>query len=159
VVFIIAMVGGICGGFFSDWLLRVTGWRRLSRQGIAVLGMSSAAALVVATYFIDDNVSAVAVFCTGAFVASFGGVSGYTVAIELGGTRIGTVFSMMNMCGNFGGAIVNFAAGSLTERTGSWTPALFLIAGVFLIDAVCWALLNPPGPLFQESKEALHDRD
>ena len=38
-----AMLGGICGGFFSDWLLRLTGQRRLSRQGIAVVGLSVAA--------------------------------------------------------------------------------------------------------------------
>lgn len=145
-----AMLGGVCGGFFSDWLLRRTGMRRLSRQGIAVAGMTTAAVLVGATYLIADNSLAIVLFGSGAFIATFGGVSGYTVAIELGGTRIGTVFSMMNMCGNFGGAIVNFAAGSLTQRTGSWHPALFVVVGVFLIDAICWGLLNPPGPLFEE---------
>lgn len=145
---IAAMTGGILGGFFSDWLLRTTGLRRLSRQGIAIIGMTSAGTLVVVTYFMADNVSAVALFASGAFIASFGGVSGYTVAIEFGGRRIGVVFSMMNMAGNFGGAIVNYVAGSLTQHTESWDAALFLVAGVFGIDAICWALLNPRGPLF-----------
>lgn len=148
-----AMVGGTCGGFFSDWLLRRTGMRRLSRQGIAFVGMTGAGLLVIVTCFVEHDLVAVCLFGLGAFIASFGGVSGYTVAIELGGTRIGVVFSMMNMSGNFAGAIVNYIAGSLTERTGSWTPALFVIAGIFGIDALCWALLNPKRPLF-ESKGA-----
>lgn len=146
---IAAMTGGILGGFFSDWLFRQTGNRRLSRQGMAFFGMTTAGAFVLATHFIDNNLTAVIVFAVGAFIASFGGVSGYTVAIEFGGTRIGIVFSMMNMAGNFGGAIVNYLAGALKQRTESWDSALFLVAVVFGVDAVCWALLNPRRPLFE----------
>ena len=148
-----ALAGGVLGGFFSDWLLRRTGLRRLSRQGIAVIGMTTCCVLMVTTYFIEDKNTAVAIFSVGAFIATFGGVSGYTVAIEFGGRRIGVVFSMMNMCGNFAAAIVHLAAGSLRERTGNWNAALFGIAGVFAIDAVCWALLNPRGPLFEDPDE------
>lgn len=143
-----ALAGGVCGGFFSDWLLARTGQRRLSRQGIAVIGMTTAGVLVVITYFLDNNYLAVFLFGAGAFVATFGGVSGYTVAIELGGTRIGVVFSLMNMAGNFAAAFTNFVAGSLTQRTGNWDAALFFIAGIFAVDAICWAVLNPKEPLF-----------
>jgi MFS family permease len=143
-----AMLGGILGGFLSDWLLRRTGRYRLSRQGIAVVGMTACGALIVATYFVSDNAVAIVLFSVGAFMATFGGVSGYTVTIEFGGTRVATVFSIMNMAGNIGGALFNFIAGALQERTGSWDAALLVFAGVFGIDAVCWAWLNPVGPLF-----------
>ncbi len=146
-----AMLGGICGGFFSDWLLRRTGWRRLSRQGIAVVGLSIAAVLVVQSYFVTRIEVVAILFTTAAFTAGFGGVSGYTVTIEFGGRRIGTVFAMMNMCGNVGAAISTFAAGAVVQRTGSWDLALFMFAGIFVVDAVCWALLNPKGTLFEGS--------
>jgi MFS family permease len=148
-----AMLGGILGGFFSDWLLRRTGIRRLSRQGIAIVGMSAACVLIITTYYITDEQLAVAIFSSGAFIAAFGGVSGYTVTIEFGGKRVATVFSIMNMCGNFGASISQYAAGLLKERTGSWDTALFMFAGIFAVDAVCWALLNPRRPLFEESYE------
>jgi nitrate/nitrite transporter NarK len=151
---IAAMTGGILGGFFSDWLFRRTGLRRLSRQGIAFAGMLGSAILVTITYIIpnepEHNAAVIAIFATVAFIASFGGVSGYTVAIEFGGTRIGVVFSLMNMAGNLAAAIVNFMAGSLAQLTGSWDTPVIVIAGIFLIDAVCWALLNPRGPLFEK---------
>jgi MFS family permease len=149
-----ALAGGVLGGFFSDWLLRVTGMRRVSRQGIAVVGMGTCCVLIVATYFVTDKFTAVVLFSIGAFIATFGGVSGYTVAIEFGGSRIGIVFSMMNMAGNFAAAIVQLAAGTLTQRTKSWDAAVFLIAGVFAVDAICWALLNPKAPLFEEQHES-----
>lgn len=145
-----ALIGGVLGGFFSDALLRLTGMRRLSRQGIAVFGMASCAVLVVVTFFVEDGMTAIGLFCIGAFIATFGGVSGYTVAIEYGGKRIGVVFSMMNMFGNIGAAIVNQTVGALKERTGTWNTALFAIAVIFAVDALCWALLNPKEPLFPE---------
>jgi len=148
-----AMLGGILGGLFSDWLLRRTGNRRLSRQGIAIFGMSSCAVLIVTTLDFPDNSVAMVLFSVGAFLAAFGGVSGYTVTIEFGGRRVATVFSMMNMSGSFGASLFNFVAGSVKERTGSWEPALFVFAGIFAVDALCWALLNPRRPLFEESYE------
>src|SRR5438132_4841648 len=77
-----AMLGGILGGFFSDWLLRRTGLRRLSRQGIAIAGMTMCSLLIVATYFIRNDALVIGVFSLGAFLATFGGGSGYTVTIE-----------------------------------------------------------------------------
>jgi nitrate/nitrite transporter NarK len=154
-----ALAGGVLGGFFSDFLFRRTGLRRLSRQGLAVVGMGAAAVIVVLTYFVEDARFAIALFSIGAFIATFGGVSGYTVAIEFGGSRIGLVFSLMNSCGNFGGAIVNQAVGSLKERTGSWNVALFVIAGVFAVDALCWAMLNPREPLFGSESSTLPGKE
>lgn len=145
-----AMAGGIGGGFFSDWLLQRTGRKRLSRQGIAVVGLSLAAVLVVISYFITDTTTATILLTIGAFTAAFGGVSGYTVTIEFGGQRIGIVFAMMNMCGNFGAAISTYAAGAVVQRTGNWDLALFMFAAIFVIDAMCWALLNPKGTLFND---------
>jgi cyanate permease len=58
---------------------------------------------------------------------------------------------MMNMCGNVGAAISQYIAGALVQRAGNWDVALFMFAAVFVVDAVCWALLNPRGPLFEDA--------
>jgi MFS family permease len=148
-----AMAGGILGGLFSDWLLRRTGNRRLSRQGIAVAGLALFSALVLISAWITSREVAIGVITLGAFAAAFGGVSGYTVAIEFGGTRVATIFSVMNMCGNFGAALFPAAVGTLIDTTGDWNLVLYLFAGILAIDALCWALLNPRHPLFQDDDE------
>lgn len=147
------VIGSLTGGFFSDWLLKRTGNQRLSRQGIAVAGMGSCSLLIVASYFAHDVNLSIALIALGAFCATFGGVSGYTVAIGFGGRHVATVFSTMNMCGNMGAALFPVTAGWLVAQTGNWNLILFLFAGVMAIDALCWALLNPQGTLFGDSSE------
>src|SRR5205814_6202006 len=44
------VLGALFGGSISDWLLRVTGRRRLSRQGVAVAGLTCCAGLAVASF-------------------------------------------------------------------------------------------------------------
>jgi MFS family permease len=147
------VAGSLCGGFFSDWLLQRTGNQRLSRQGVAVLGMGSCSLLIVCSYFVSDLYASIALITVGAFCATFGGVSGYTVAISFGGRHVATVFSTMNMCGNFGAALFPLTAGWLVARTDNWNLILFLFAGVMAIDTLCWAFLNPQGTLFGDDDE------
>lgn len=147
------VVGSLTGGFFSDWLLKKTGNARLSRQGIAVVGMGCCSVLILLSYFVRDTNQSIALISLGAFFATFGGVSGYAVAISFGGKNVATVFSTMNMFGNFGAALFPLTAGWLVAQTGNWNLILFLFAGVMAIDAVCWALLNPQGTLFGDQDE------
>jgi nitrate/nitrite transporter NarK len=148
-----ALAGGILGGLFSDLLLRRTGNRRLSRQGIAVAGLSLCSALVLISTGITSREVAIGVITLGAFAATFGGISGYTVAIEFGGRRVATIFSVMNMCGNIGAAVFPAAVGTLIDTTGDWDLVLYLFAGILALDALFWALLNPRRPLFQDNDE------
>lgn len=149
------MLGSLTGGFFSDWLLQRTGHKRLSRQGIAVAGMTACSILITASYFVSDVRAAILLISLGAFCATFGGVSGYTVAIDFGGRHVATVFGAMNSCGALGSMLFPVTIGWLVAATGNWNTALFAFAGLMAVDAVCWALLNPRGTLFED--EAHHE--
>ena len=152
-----AVAGGILGGIASDAILRATGNRRLSRQGIAIVGMVGCTLLAGSAYFIEDVNVAVALISLGAFWGTFGGVSGYSVCIDFGGRRVGMVISVMNMCGNVGAGLFAFAIGRLVRpsedgtRSANWDLVLPLFAAIFAADAVCWALLNPKRPLFEDA--------
>ena len=150
------VVGSLTGGYFSDWLLKKTGNPRLSRQGIAVVGMSCCALLILLSYFVKDTYQSITLISLGAFFATFGGVSGYAVAISYGGRHVATVFSTMNMFGNFGASLFPLTAGWLVAQTENWNLILFLFAGVMAIDAVCWALLNPRGTIFGDEQDGSH---
>lgn len=154
-----ALLGSLCGGFFSDWLLQLTGNARLSRQGIAVVGMLLGSLFIASSYFAADVRVSMLLIAMGAFSATFGGISGYTVAISYGGRHVAIVFSTMNMCGNFGASAFPLAAGWLVAMTGNWHLLLFGCAGILAVDAVCWALLNPQGTLFgDEIEDPQNDR-
>jgi MFS family permease len=149
-----AMVGGILGGITSDLLLKYTGSRRLSRQGIAVVGMALCATLALAAYFVEDTYPMILLLSLAAFCGTFGGVSGYSVCIDFGGRRVGIVISVMNMCGNVGAGIFPLGIGWLVQSTGRWDLVLPIFAGIFALDGTCWALLNPSRPLFEDDDAA-----
>lgn len=140
---IAGVLGIISGGYVSDALFIRTGNRRLARQGVAIAGMGTCAVLIVISYFIQDVNQAMVLISAGAFCASFGGVAGYTVAMEFGGSRVGTVFGAMNMAGNIGSMLFPVTVGWLVKATGTWNSALFLFAILMGVDAVLWAILNP----------------
>ena len=133
-----------------DLLLQLTGNRRLARQGLAVSGMLLCSLLMLASMKVADIRIAIFLITAGVFCATFGGVSGYTVAIEFGGQQTATVFSMMNMVGNFGAMLFPLVSGWLTARFNNWNLMILLFAGIMAVDAVCWALLNPRTQLFPD---------
>ncbi|MFM7924628.1 MAG: MFS transporter, partial [Planctomycetaceae bacterium] len=141
-------IGSLTGGWASDLLLKRTGNPRLSRQGVAVLGMSLCSLLILASLTVSSTTTCIGLITAGVFCATFGGVSGYTVAIEFGGRQTATVFSMMNMFGNFGAMLFPWTAGWLAGRFSNWNLMILLFCGIMAVDAVCWALLNPRAPLF-----------
>jgi sugar phosphate permease len=145
-----ALLGGMCGGLFSDWLLVKTGNRRLSRQGIAIFGMLTCGCLIGISYFVTDIHVAIGCISLGAFLATFGGISGYTMAIEFGGRHVATTFSLMNMCGNIGAAIFPLLVGYIAVTQFGWDGVLFLSVIILFIDAFCWAMLNPKSTISGE---------
>jgi MFS family permease len=144
------VVGSLSGGWASDLLLKITGNPRLSRQGVAVVGMTLCSLLMLASVAVSSTWLSIGLISAGVFCATFGGVSGYTVAIEFGGRQTATVFSMMNMVGNFGAMLFPWSAGWLADRFSNWNLMILFFCGIMAIDAVCWALLNPRAPLFPD---------
>jgi MFS family permease len=138
------------GGTISDWLLRRTGSVRLSRQGLAIVGTSICAAVSLAAYRAESAESAVVLVSIAGFCGYASGVCAYATAIAMGGKRVAPVFATMNMAGNVGAGIFPFAVGQLVGLTGDWNVTLLLFSGLFAGSAVCWALLNPKGTLFEE---------
>ncbi|WP_439630576.1 MFS transporter [Gemmata sp.] len=145
-------LGGLFGGVFSDWVLARTGNARLARQGMAFAVLLVCAAVALAAYFVADPNVAVLLISIGSFCGIAGGVSGYAVAISYGGKQVATVFATMNMGGNFGATVFPAVVGWLGKR-GRWDEALLLFALMFLLSAVCWAVLNPKGTLFGDTEE------
>jgi MFS family permease len=143
-VSISGILGSTLGGICSDAILARTGNRRLARQGIAVVGTGICALLVGVSYFVTDSQAAVAIICLGMFCATFGGVSAFTMAIELGGRQVTTVFGTMNMCGNLGAMVFPTVVGWVVDASGeNWSLALFLFAGMMIVAAACWSMLVP----------------
>jgi MFS family permease len=148
------IAGSLIGGALSDWLLFRTGSRRISRQGLAVVNLLLCAACFAVAALAEDSYVRVALIAAGCLFMTIGGVSAYTITMDLGGSHVATVFSTMNMCGSIGAAVFPAYAGWLVKTTGDWNHVLWSIVAIYVAAATCWALLNPNGTLFEDGPES-----
>jgi sugar phosphate permease len=137
------VIGDTAGGLATDWLLKKTGNTKLARRSVAIVGLLGCAIFIVPAALTDD--AYVAVYCLTAAMFFLECTIGpaWSVPMDTGGKYSGTVSGMMNMAGNFGGAMSPLVFGVLAQY-GNW-QAPFVIAAVLLVlGAAVWAFWLDP---------------
>ncbi|MCA9123830.1 MAG: MFS transporter [Planctomycetaceae bacterium] len=160
---IATVFGSTLGGVASDAVFRATKSLALSRKGLAGGSLTLCAGLVFSAFFVADPSAAVFVISCGAFLAAFAGPCAYTVTMDMGGNNVASLFSTMNMIGNFGAGLMPWLVPRFKDwidRTpqllelcdgNSWNAVLVLFAVTYLGAAFCWLLLNTRGTVFEQS--------
>jgi len=136
-------VGGILGGELADEVYRRTGSLNWSRRGVAFISLLAAGLLMLLGYLTGDIVFTIFFLTLSSFFAGVCGTASYTFTIDLGGKQVATVFSVMNMAGNIGAAILPSVVVPIQEEYG-WDSVLLLIAGLYAAAALCWILVRIP---------------
>ena len=137
------LTGSIFGGTLVDWIWRRTGSLRLSRSGVGATFLAACAILIVAAWFVQSAVLAVALLSLGSFLAALAGPCAFAATIDIGGPRVPQVFGLMNMVGNLAAAACPILVGWLFQWTSNWNLVLLMFAGVYMVGAICWVFVNP----------------
>ncbi|MEX0818782.1 MAG: MFS transporter, partial [Pirellulaceae bacterium] len=160
---IATVFGSTLGGITSDAVFRRTQSLALARKAVAAGSLTLCAAIVFSAFFVADPTAAVSVISVGAFLAAFAGPCAYTVTMDMGGNHVASLFSTMNMIGNFGAGLMPWVVPrfktwieetpSLLARCdgNSWNAVLVLFALTYLGSAFCWILLSTTGTVFDQS--------
>jgi MFS transporter, ACS family, glucarate transporter len=135
------VAGDVCGGWFSDLLLKRSGNLKLARRVVAIVGFLIAAVTIPLACLADDPLVSVGYFC----IAVFGieltvGVS-WAVTLDIGGEYAGSVSAVMNTLGNLGAAIAAALTGYIVTLSG-WDTAFFVLAGFSLLAAVLFTRID-----------------
>jgi MFS transporter, ACS family, D-galactonate transporter len=141
-VFVGTLAGSLFGGLLTDWIWLRTGSLRLSRSGVGATFLLGCAVLILGAWFVKSTLLAVTLLSLGSLLAALAGPCASSATIDIGGQHVPQVYGIMNMSGNFSAALCPILVAELFEWTSNWTTVLLLFAAIYLIGAICWALVD-----------------
>ncbi|HEX3502696.1 MAG TPA: MFS transporter [Xanthobacteraceae bacterium] len=137
------VIGDTAGGLATDWLLRRTGNAKLARRAVAITGLLGCAVFITPAALTEDAVTAVTCLTISMFFLECTIGPSWAVPMDTGGKYSGTVSGMMNMAGNFGGALSPIVFGYLAQN-GNWGAPFIVAAGLLVIGSAVWAFWIDP---------------
>jgi MFS transporter, ACS family, glucarate transporter len=145
-VLLAGTAGDIIGGTLSDFLAKRSGNLKTARQIVGCGGFLISAICLVPACLLSDPYISLAFSC----VAIFGleltvGVS-WAITLDIGDHFAGSVSSVMNTCGNFGGAMASAISGYLVVMSG-WSAPFLVMAALSLIGAVLYLSIDAARPI------------
>jgi sugar phosphate permease len=144
------VIGDTVGGLATDWLLRRTGNAKLARSSVAITGLLGCAVFIVPAALTEDPYVAVACLTASMFFLECTIGPSWAVPMDTGGKYSGTVSGMMNMAGNFGGAISPIVFGYLAYGD-KWQAPFIVAAGLLVVGAAIWAFWIDPNKAILKS--------
>jgi sugar phosphate permease len=137
------VIGDTVGGLATDALLKKTGSAKIGRRTVAIVGLLGCAVCIVPAALIENAYAAVAGLTASMFFLECTIGPSWAVPMDTGGKYSGTVSGMMNMAGNFGGALSPIVFGVLVQY-GSWQAPFIVAAGLLIAGAAVWAFWLDP---------------
>jgi sugar phosphate permease len=137
------VIGDTVGGLATDWLLKVTGSAKIGRRVVAIVGLLGCAVCIVPAALTENAYVAVYGLTASLFFLEFTIGPSWAVPMDTGGKYSGTVSGMMNMAGNFGGALSPLVFGFLVQY-GSWQAPFIVAACLLVAGAAVWAFWLDP---------------
>ena len=141
-VFAGTLTGSLLGGLLTDWIWQRTGNLRTSRSGVGTTFLFGCALLILAAWFVKSTVLAVAFLSVGSLLAAMAGPCASAATIDIGGDHVPQVYGIMNMSGNLAAAACPILVAEIFAWTSNWSIVLLLFAGVYLVGAICWAMVD-----------------
>jgi nitrate/nitrite transporter NarK len=140
------VVGDICGGVFSDLLLKRTGRITFSRRVVAVTGFAIAGLCIPIAVTVADPIVSIVFFSMALFALELTVGNSWAVTLDIGGSHAGSVSAVMSMFGNIGGAIYAAIMGYLVTAY-SWYVAFYGLAAFAVLGAALFAFIDVSRPL------------
>ena len=126
-------VGDLLGGWASDRWARRSGDLARARRGVAMAGFLVAAGAILPATFTASPTASVWYTCLAVFGLEITVGVSWAIPLDIGGDYAGSVSSVMNSCGNIGGAISPVLLAYLVRFYGWNVP--FVVASVLCVAA------------------------
>jgi MFS transporter, ACS family, glucarate transporter len=141
-VLMAGVVGDISGGSISDLLVKRTGNLKIARRVIGCGGFLISALCMIPACLTSDPYLCLWFSCGAIFGLELTVGVSWAITLDIGEHFAGSVSSVMNTCGNLGGASGSALSGYLVKMSG-WNAPFLLMAGLSFLGAALYLRINP----------------
>jgi cyanate permease len=146
---IVSMPGDLLGGVVTDRLASRYGLR-IGRSGLGAVAYVLVGIALLAAAWSASPVLAAVLIATATGLTMFTLGAAWGTVIEVGRNHVGVVGATMNSVGNMAAMLNPLIVAYSVEWFGNWSLPLYLMGVLFLLGAVCWTVIDPRRPVFEE---------
>jgi ACS family glucarate transporter-like MFS transporter len=134
------------GGYWSDLFTRRFGVT-VGRRTPGVVGYSLAAVFIVTANLVNQPVAAAVFIALAAATCMLTTAPAWSTCVDIGREHSATVAATMNTSGQIAAMAMPPIVGYSVQWTGSWSMPFWILAGLYVMGAACWAFVEPKKPL------------
>ncbi|MDR7238302.1 MFS transporter [Neobacillus drentensis] len=135
-----AFLGGIVGGYISDWLLKRGKSLGVARKTPIIIGFLFSSIIVLANY--TSSAALIMLIMSVAFFAKGMAGATWTLVGDMSPKEIiGLSGGIFNTSGNLAGIVIPIVVGYILSTTHSFSAALFFIGVVLIIGALSYIFI------------------
>ena len=134
------------GGYISDVLARRFGLT-IGRRTPGFIGYALAAVFIIGASLTRDPISAAVLISLAASTCMLTTAPAWSTCVDIGREHSGTVSATMNTSGQIAAILSQPIVGYSVHWFGDWNVPFWLLAGLFVMGAVCWLFIEPDKPV------------
>lgn len=144
-----SVLADLFGGLTTDWATRRFG-PRIGRCGVGGVSLLLAAAGLAAGVSAKAPIAAALWIAFGGAMANFLLGASWGTCLDIAGPHAGVVTACMNTAGQVGGVLSPVVAASASLYFTNRAAPLWIVGGLYVLGACCWAFVDPRRPLFAD---------
>src|SRR5581483_2077434 len=137
------LIGVLGGGALSDWLTKQGVSKAWARKGAPAVAIACSAPFLALAATIASPIHAVFAFAVFQLLTTLGLVAFWSIPVEMNTRLAGSIASIMNFGGNFGGFFSPMVAGFIVQRTNDWSLPFYTAAAGCLLGAIILGFCVP----------------
>jgi MFS family permease len=138
------------GGYLSDILSRRRGVT-LGRRLPGVVGYALATVFILMVTVTSDPVWAAVFVALAASTCMLTTAPAWSTCVDIGREHSGTVSAAMNTSGQVAAIASQPIIGYSLDWFDNWNVPFWLLAGLFVVGAVCWLFVDPKKPVIGDT--------
>jgi MFS family permease len=139
---LLSVIGDLLGGVATDKVAARFGLR-MGRAGVGAIAYIVAGCAMILGTASSHAVLSATLIAISAAACMFTLGAAWGTCIDIGGRHSGVVSAIMNTSGQVAGVLSPVVLAVVVDRFADWRAPLYLMGGLYLAGAVCWALLDP----------------